>query len=59
MELRPVTRNKLATQTTTLKVGDRAPDFDLPAHDGRQISLAGLRGKRVVLAFFSFAFTAT
>lgn len=59
MEIRPVTRNKLATQTTTLKVGDRAPDFELPAHDGRQISLGGLRGKRVVLAFFSFAFTAT
>lgn len=59
MEPRPVTRNKLATQTATLKVGDRAPDFELPAHDGRQITLSELRGKRVVLAFFAFAFTAT
>lgn len=59
MEQRPKGRTKMATETTTLKVGDRAPDFELPSHDGRQISLAGLRGKKVVLAFFSFAFTAT
>lgn len=59
MELRPVTRNKVATETATLKVGDRPPEFDLPAHDGRQIKLSELRGKRVVLAWFSFAFTAT
>lgn len=59
MEPRPKGRTKVATRTTTLAVGDTAPDFELPAHDGRQISLAGLRGKKVVLAFFSFAFTAT
>ena len=49
----------LATETATLRVGDRAPDFDLAAHDGSQVSLAGLRGKKVVLAFFSYAFTGT
>lgn len=59
MEQRPKGRTKLATETTSLKVGDAAPDFELQSHDGRQISLAGLRGKKVVLAFFPFAFTAT
>ncbi|MBI2773300.1 MAG: redoxin domain-containing protein [Chloroflexi bacterium] len=54
-----VTRTKLGTDTPTLKVGDRAPDFTVKSHDGRDISLAGLRGKRVVLAFFHFAFTNT
>lgn len=58
-EARPKGRNKLATQTTTLAVGDRAPEFELAAHDGRHVSLESLRGQRVVLAFFSFAFTAT
>lgn len=52
-------RTKLATATTTLKVGDSAPEFTLRSHDGRTISLAELRGSRVVLAFFSFAFTGT
>lgn len=59
MEQRPKGRTKLATETTTLRVGDPAPAFTLAAHDGRQISIEALRGQRVVLAFFSFAFTAT
>ncbi len=59
MEQRPKGRTKVATRTTTLNVGDRAPGFELAAHDGRRISLAALRGQRVVLAFFAFAFTAT
>lgn len=59
MEQRPKGRTKVATETATLKVGDRAPDFELAAHDGRQVSFAGLRGKKVVLAFFAFAFTGT
>lgn len=52
-------RTKLATETKTLKVGDRAPDFTLRSHDGQEIVLSALRGKRVVLAFFHFAFTGT
>ncbi len=32
--------------------GDAAPDFELPADDGSTISLAGLRGKKVVLYFY-------
>ena len=41
-----------------LKVGDPAPDFTLPASDGRSYSLSKLRGKAVVLAWFPKAFTA-
>ena len=55
----PVGRTKVATETSTVKVGAHAPAFTLRSHDGREISLAGLRGKRVVLAFFAFAFTNT
>lgn len=55
----PVGRTSLAARTATLQIGDRAPDFALRAHDGREVSLAGLRGKPVVLAFFAFAFTNT
>ena len=55
----PKGRNKLATETTTLKVGDAAPDFTLRAHDGSEVTLSTLRGKRVVLAFFAWAFSNT
>src|SRR5262245_6873466 len=41
-----------------LKVGDAAPDFTLQATDGQTYSLAKLRGKAVVLAWFPKAFTA-
>jgi peroxiredoxin Q/BCP len=34
-----------------LSAGDKAPDFDLPTHDGR-VSLGGLQGKAVVLYFY-------
>ena len=40
-----------------LKVGDTAPDFMLQASDGKTYSLAKLRGKAVVLAWFPKAFT--
>jgi peroxiredoxin len=55
----PKGRNKIATETKTLKVGDVAPDFTLRAHDGSEITLSAYRGRRVVLAFFAFAFTNT
>ena len=35
-----------------LSPGSRAPDFALPADDGRTVSLAGLRGRWVVLFFY-------
>jgi len=35
-----------------LEVGDKAPNFRLPADDGRTYSLDGLRGKKIVLYFY-------
>ena len=55
----PKGRNKIATETKTLHVGDLAPDFTLRAHDGSEVTLSKLRGRRVALAFFAFAFTNT
>lgn len=55
----PKGRTKIATETKTLKVGDTAPDFTLRGHDGSQVTLSALRGQRVVVAFFAFAFTNT
>ena len=47
-----------ASQPQPLKVGDMAPDFDLPATTGGKISLSSYKGKSpVVLAFFPAAFT--
>ena len=40
-----------------LKAGDAAPDFKLPGTDGKTYSLAALKGKAVVLAWFPKAFT--
>jgi peroxiredoxin len=41
-----------------LKIGDPAPDFELPDHSGRLIRLRDFRGKNsVVLAFFVYANT--
>ena len=43
---------------THLKVGDIAPDFDLPSTKGGRAKLSEFRGKSpVVLAFFPAAFT--
>jgi peroxiredoxin Q/BCP len=35
-----------------LKPGDPAPPFDLPTAGGERVSLAGLKGRRVVLYFY-------
>jgi peroxiredoxin Q/BCP len=40
-----------------LKVGDQAPAFTLQGSDGKMHSLADLKGKTVVLAWFPKAFT--
>jgi len=36
----------------TLAIGDPAPDFTLPDQEGNPVSLAGLKGQRVVLYFY-------
>ncbi len=37
---------------TTLKAGDTAPDFSAPDQDGKVISLADFKGKKLVLFFY-------
>ncbi len=44
--------------TTTLKVGDVAPDFTLNDTAGKPVKLSDYKGKKnVVLAFYVLAFT--
>lgn len=44
--------------SSTLKAGDKAPDFTLASTDGGTVHLADLIGKgTIVLAFFPAAFT--
>ena len=40
-----------------LAPGDQAPDFTLPDADGTQVSLASLRGQRVIIYFYPAAMT--
>jgi hypothetical protein len=60
----PPQRTAPAAPHTNLKVGQPAPDFNLPSSisgpDGRKVSykLSDFKGKKnVVLAFYVFAFT--
>ena len=52
-------RKSTADHTSTLKVGDVAPDFELKANNSDTTwKLSDQRGKRnVVIAFFPAAFT--
>jgi len=55
----PASSQTQQVTSTELKVGDPAPDFTLPATDGKTYSLSkDLKGKWVVLAWFPKAFTA-
>jgi peroxiredoxin len=54
-----VGRKSVANQTSTLKVGDTAPDFELPGHRGTErFKLSDLRGKKnVVIVFYPLDWT--
>jgi peroxiredoxin Q/BCP len=40
-----------------LQVGAAAPDFTVSTHEGKELSLASLRGKKVLLWFYPKADT--
>jgi peroxiredoxin len=40
-----------------IEVGAEAPDFTLPDQNGKEVSLSGLRGQRVVLVFYPADFS--
>ncbi len=47
-----------AAPATSLKIGDKAPDFTLTNTKGEPVKLSDFHGKKsVVLAFYVFAFT--
>ena len=41
----------------TLKIGDKAPDFNLQNQDGEPVTLSDFTGKPALLAFYPAAFT--
>ena len=52
-------RSSTSNSTSTLKVGDFAPEIELGSHNSQEKwKLSNLKGKNVVLAFYPFAFTA-
>jgi len=40
-----------------LKIGQEAPDFTLPSHLGKDVTLSDLRGHSVVIVFYPLAWT--
>lgn len=55
----PTGRTSVADRTQTLKVGDKAPDFELAGHrGGEKFKLSNARGKKnVVLVFYPLDWT--
>jgi peroxiredoxin len=54
-----VGRTSVSDRTKTLKVGDAAPDFELPGHRNKEtFRLSSVRGKKnVVLVFYPLDWT--
>ncbi len=53
-----ITMPKGATETPTLKVGEKAPDFTIKAHGNRTIKLSDNLGKKnVFIAFYPLDWT--
>jgi peroxiredoxin Q/BCP len=54
-----ITRNKepAVPETTRLSPGDAAPDFTLTDDTGEEVSLSGLRGRKVIVYFYPAAMT--
>lgn len=52
-------RTSVASKTSTLKVGDQAPDFELSGHRGKEMfKLSDLRGKKnAVVVFYPLDWT--
>jgi len=50
-------RESIIGGSMKLEVGMEAPDFTLPSHLDKAVTLSDLRGKNVVLAFFPEAWT--
>ena len=53
------TATLLSGGAQALNVGDKAPNFSLPATTSKQASLADFEGKALVLFFYIGAFTNT
>ncbi len=47
----------MALVTERLSVGDVAPDFTLTSDTGEEVSLSGLRGRKVIVYFYPAAMT--
>jgi peroxiredoxin Q/BCP len=54
-----IVRNKepVVTDTARLSPGDTAPDFTLTDDTGAEVSLSGLRGRKVIVYFYPAAMT--
>ena len=52
-------RTSVASETQTLKVGDAAPDFELPGHrGGEKFRLSDAKGKKnTVIVFYPLDWT--